>query len=398
MLKQSGVLLLLSLAAFSCKTSKVATSTDSTPVQVSADTIPSAIQKPVYVTMDGDTLDALGEEVSLEVFNVMPDTLSVIGVGDMMLGTKFPGEEYLPPADGSMLLSDVAHILKDADITFGNYEGVILDEEGTPKECKNPKLCYLFKTPEHYAIHLKDAGFDVISLANNHAGDFGEEGRKSSIDVLTGLGIAVAGTQSIPYTIFEAKKIKIGFAAFAPNAGTISLHDYDRAKEIVQHLDSVCQVVIVSFHGGGEGADFQHVTRKQESFVGENRGNVYEFARLVIDAGADIVFGHGPHVTRAVDLYKNKFIAYSMGNFCTYRRFNLKGPNGIAPIVKLWVNAEGNFLKGQIYSTHQLGSGGPVIDDSNKVLHKIKELTLQDFPETALEILDDGLITFKINN
>jgi poly-gamma-glutamate capsule biosynthesis protein CapA/YwtB (metallophosphatase superfamily) len=122
------------------------------------------------------------------------------------------------------------------------------------------------------------------------------------------------------------------------------------------------------------------------------------FARLVIDAGADIVFGHGPHVTRAIDLYEGKFIAYSMGNFCTYRRFNLKGPNGIAPIVKLWVNGEGDFLQGQIFSTHQLGSGGPLVDENQKVLRKIKELTLQDFPDTALEILDDGLITFKINN
>jgi len=401
MLKKSGYILALSLAAFSCKTSRVATTTGSSQAPADRDTVSAPVAPPapvVYITSQGDTLTQLGEEVSLEVFKVVPDTLTVIGVGDMMLGTKYPTEDYLPPADGSLLLSDVADILKAADITFGNYEGVILDEEGKPKECNNPKLCYLFKTPEHYASHLKDAGFDVMSLANNHAGDFGEEGRRSSVSTLTGLGIAVAGTQSTPYAIFEAKKTKIGFAAFAPNSGTVSIHDYARAKQIIQHLDSVCQIVIVSFHAGGEGPDYQHVTRKREFFVGEDRGNVYEFARLAIDAGADVVFGHGPHVTRAVDLYNGKFIAYSMGNFCTYRRFNLKGPNGIAPIVKLWVNANGDFLQGQIVSTHQPGSGGPLLDENKKVLYKIRELTLQDFPETALEILDDGLITFKINN
>jgi len=398
MFKQSGYVILLALAAFSCKTSRLASTVDNTPAPVAKDTVVVPAPAPVYVTSKGDTLEKIGEEIALEVFEVVPDTLTVIGVGDIMLGTAYPSEEYLPPSNGSMLLSDVADILKDADITFGNYEGVLIDEEGTPKECNNPKLCYLFKTPEHYAVHLQEAGFDLMSLANNHAGDFGPEGRKSSIEVLTKLGIAVAGTQSTPYTIFEAKKTKIGFAAFAPNTGTISIHDYARAREIIQHLDSTCQIVIVSFHAGGEGPEFQHVTRKRESFVGEDRGNVYEFARLVIDAGADIVFGHGPHVTRAIDLYEGKFIAYSMGNFCTYRRFNLKGPNGIAPIVKLWVNGEGDFLQGQIFSTHQLGSGGPLVDENQKVLRKIKELTLQDFPDTALEILDDGLITFKINN
>ena len=398
MFRSTGYILLLALAALSCKTSRVASTVDDSAGPTASDTIPLPPPNPLYVTSNGDSLETLGEEVALEVFKALPDTLTIIGVGDIMLGTNFPEEEYLPPADGSMLLSDVSEILRSADITFGNYEGVIINEGGTPKECKNPKLCYLFRTPEHYAVHLKDAGFDVMSLANNHAGDFGEEGRQSSIRVLTELGIAVAGTQSIPYAIFEAKKTKIGFAAFAPNVGTMSIHDYERARSTIKHLDSICTIVIVSFHAGGEGPDFQHVTRKREFFVGEDRGNVYEFSRMAIDAGADIVFGHGPHVTRAIDLYKGKFIAYSLGNFCTYRRFNLRGPNGIAPIVKVWVDEQGNFIKGQLYSTHQLGSGGPLIDEKNKVLTTVQQLTREDFPESALEIFDDGLITFKINN
>jgi len=271
---------------------------------------------------------------------------------------------------------------------------VIIDEGGTPKECKNPKLCYLFRTPEDYAKHLVEAGFDVMSLANNHAGDFGEEGRKSSARVLGHLGIAVAGTHTMPFAIFESNKTTIGFTAFAPNTGTLSLHDYQKARDIIQHLDSVCQIVIVSFHAGAEGPDHQHVTRKRELFVGEDRGNVYDFARMVIDAGADVVFGHGPHVTRAIDLYKGRFIAYSLGNFCTYRRFNLKGPNGLAPIVKVWVTQEGQFVKGQLYSTHQPGSGGPFIDSSQAVLKLVQRLTREDFPESPLFISDEGLITF----
>ena len=75
--------------------------------------------------------------------------------------------------------------------------------------------------------------------------------------------------------------------------------------------------------------------KKQKFFYGENRGDVHHFARSVVDAGADIVLGHGPHVTRAVEVYKNKFIAYSLGNFNTYGRFSLTGDKGIAPLLDI---------------------------------------------------------------
>ncbi len=106
------------------------------------------------------------------------------------------------------------------------------------------------------------------------------------------------------------------------------------AEEIVRHLADTCDIVIVSFHGGAEGANYQHVTKDYEMYYTENRGNVYSFAHRMIDAGADVIFGHGPHITRAVEVYNERFIAYSLGNFCTYGRFNLSGPNGIAPVIK----------------------------------------------------------------
>ncbi len=153
--------------------------------------------------------------------------------------------------------------------------------------------------------------------------------------------------------------------------------------------------MIVSFHGGAEGSAHRHVTRKTELFYGENRGNVYEFARAVIDAGADIVFGHGPHVTRAVDLYKNRFIIYSMGNFATYARFNLKGVNGIAPIVKLYVSRKGEFIRGTIFPIKQEGEGGPVPDSTKAIIRELSALTKEDFPESKLVISEGGDILLK---
>jgi hypothetical protein len=131
-------------------------------------------------------------------------------------------------------------------------------------------------------------------------------------------------------------------------------------------------------------------------FLGEDRGNPYEFARVSIDAGADIIFGHGPHVTRAIDIYKDRFIAYSLGNFATYARFNLSGPNGISPIVEIDVDTNGKFIKGKIHSIRQIGNGGPIIDKNGGALKEIINLNKIDIPECKLKIENDKSISKKV--
>jgi hypothetical protein len=110
----------------------------------------------------------------------------------------------------------------------------------------------------------------------------------------------------------------------------------------------------------------------------------------VVDAGADVVFGHGPHVTRAVELYGERLICYSLGNFATYKRFNLRGPNGIAPIVKVYTDREGVFQRGEVVSVYQPGEGGPRIDPQERALHVLRELTSTDFPGQKLLITREG--------
>ncbi|MBB1286667.1 CapA family protein [Flavisolibacter sp. BT320] len=323
------------------------------------------------------------------------DTIRIIGVGDIMLGTSFP-TGYLPPDDGRNLLTPVERYLQNADITFGNYEGTLFNGEGEMKRCRDSTKCYAFKSPEHYSTYLKQAGFDLMSIANNHSGDFGPEARQQTAKALQKAGILSSGTTSQPFVVLRKNGVRYGLASFAPNRGTQNINNYKAAREIVSHLDSICDIVIVSFHGGGEGTTHQHVPFKKEIFLGENRGDVHRFSRVVIDAGADVVFGHGPHVTRAVDLYKNRFIIYSLGNFATYGRFNLDGPNGIAPIMKVFVNRKGEFLKGKIIATKQEGEGGPVPDESGAVIQKIQNLTAKDFPKSKLKIRDDGTILKQV--
>ncbi|MGM0581110.1 MAG: CapA family protein [Bacteroidota bacterium] len=376
----------------SCKSlQKTQQKDDSTEAQAQVDSTQKKIDTVQVVIKD--TIPTQ-EEVTIKIHPKKADTISVIGVGDIMIGTNFPNEGYLPPDSGKYMLSSVAHVLRDADLTFGNQEGVILNDGGEAKSCSDPSVCYIFRSPEHLASHYVDVGFDMMSLANNHAGDFGETGRKNTMRVLDSLGIHHAGQLAQPFTIFEHERIKYGFVAFSPNNGTQSINDLDAAKGIIQHLDSLSDIIIVSFHGGAEGKKYQHVTREREYFYGENRGNVYEFSHEMIDAGADIIFGHGPHVARAIEVYKNRFIAYSLGNFATYGRFNLSGENGLAPIAKVWINEDGSFVKGKIISAVQKGAGVPEIDINHAAAQKIKELTEADFPESKILIDPEGNIRY----
>ncbi len=318
------------------------------------------------------------------------ETVSVIGVGDIMLGTNYPSAKYLPPNAGKDLLKAVNDILADADVTFGNLEGTILDRGATIKtNCNN---CYAFRMPEILADNLVTAGFDVLSLANNHVRDFGNKGLQNTKKVLDQLGIHVAGLLSVPSVTWEKNGVKYGFAAFAPNVGTVPITDIPNAQNIVRQLEQTSDIVIVSFHGGAEGTNHQHVPRKPETYYGENRGNVYQFAHAVIDAGADVVFGHGPHVTRAVELYQDRFIAYSLGNFCTYGRFSLRGATALAPIIKVNMNKTGHFVNAQITPIVQIKPGGVTIDTQNRVVSLIRQLTQTDFPKTNLVIEDSGII------
>lgn len=325
-----------------------------------------------------------------------PKTITIAGVGDIMPGTSYPSTAFLPsPQVFRNLWGTLADTLASADITFGNLEGSFLNHGDPAKRCRDSLNCYLFRIPESYAGLLSDAGFDFVSLANNHIGDFGEPGKKRTKQLLDSLGISYAGLTENPWAIIEQDSLRIGFCAFAPNAGTVNMHKTEEVANLVRFLAEKCDIVIASFHGGAEGADHQRVPRTTEYYVGENRGNVYEFARLLIDNGADVVFGHGPHVPRAIDIYKDRFIAYSLGNFLTYSRFNITGPNGLAPIAMIEVDTTGKFLSGRIVPAHQIRGVGVRYDPGGGVIKKIRELIALDFPDSVISLSEEGVISYK---
>lgn len=318
----------------------------------------------------------------------LKDTLSFSFVGDIMMGSNHNGND-LPPNDGKDLYAGVSEYLKSTDLTFGNLEGPLLDKGGTPKNCRPGSKCIAFRTPVRYAEYLKDAGFDGLAIANNHANDMGEIGRKSTAKTLDEYGIIYGGTYDYPYSFMKYDSLTIGFTAFAPNVNCLNLNDIDYAKKLIQKLNDSCDILIVSFHGGAEGGA-NRVPRRNETYLNENRGDVFKFARTMIDAGADIIYGHGPHVTRGMEVYKGKFIAYSLGNFCTYGKFSLAGEQGIAPILQIYTDRKGNFLHGDIIPIKQIKRGFPVLDESSKVISTIQRLSKLDFPESNLNISDEA--------
>jgi len=307
-----------------------------------------------------------------------------------MIGTDYP-ENHLPDDDGVGFLAAVTPVLSAADLAFGNLEGVLVDGGEPGKKCSNPSACYLFRSPTRYAQHYKNAGIDALSLANNHARDFDEEGRTSSMQAIAALGMHHSGREG-DFASLVTGDLTVAFLAYAVTKNSNLLLDYEIAFDTIASQAAEHDIVVVSFHGGAEGADVTHIPFAEEEYYGEPRGDVVRFARGAIDAGADLIIGHGPHVVRGMERYKERLIAYSLGNFATYYGISVAGIKGIAPILTVTLDGNGQFLAGQITSTVQLRPAGPSIDDKQRALNLIRGLSIKDFGEPGLRFLPDGKV------
>ncbi len=325
------------------------------------------------------------------------EPITIAAVGDIMMGSPYPNDSRMPPNDGADLMKEVTPILSAADIAFGNLEGPIVDGGSSGKCGGSRGNCYAFRVPTRYGKYLKEAGFDVMSVANNHAGDFGEGGRISTQKVLDEQGIKYAGSL-VPLATtayLDVKGKKIAVIGFGHNNGMPSINDLEAARDYVIAAKKKANIVIVSYHGGAEGTDKQHVPNGTEIFLGENRGNLRAFTHAVIDAGADLVLGHGPHVMRGMEMYKDHLIVYSMGNFCTYGWFTLAAETALSEIVEIKIGSDGKFISGKINAVKQEGRGGPLLDKSNAAIGVVKGLSTADFAANSPKIADDGMITPK---
>jgi poly-gamma-glutamate capsule biosynthesis protein CapA/YwtB (metallophosphatase superfamily) len=316
-----------------------------------------------------------------------------MAVGDIMMGSDYPSNN-LPPNDGNNLFKDVASILKNADLTLGNLEGTLLTGGVCTKKIEKGR-CYAFRTPPGWAMNLFNAGFDFMNLANNHMNDFGSGGIQATQNALTDAGLAYGGANK-KIGQFEINENNVAIISFSTSPNTNSVFEIPQAQRIVAEQAKLNDIVIVSFHAGGEGVKFLHTRDTFEYFMGWPRGNVVKFARAVIDSGADLVWGHGPHVPRAMEIYKDRLIAYSLGNFCTWG-FNLGDERGYAPVLKVVLDSNGVFQHGEIISALQRTYKNLTLDSLHRAAKLIKKLSLEDFPESTPLISDQGMIYPKIS-
>lgn len=353
-------------------------------------------------------IESLPEPTPLTPMTPTPapvEPLTIAAVGDLMLGSTYPERSgaRLPPDDGAHLFDDAAPILRAAELAFANLEAPLFDGEGPPhctpgaiaeKNHGRPGAtdCWAFRTPRAYASLLAEAGFDLLSIANNHIDDFGPEGRASTQAALDELGLAWSGPRgSVARVSVGGRAVEL--IAFATNPGLNDLFDLDAARDLVASADARAEIVIVSIHGGAEGPRARHVPDAPEFFHGEARGELRRFAHAVIDAGADLVLGHGPHVVRGLELHRERLIAYSLGSFATQRGISITGVRGSTLILELRLDAEGRWLDGRVIPFRQRRPDGPRLEPDGELIAELRRLSVADFGEAAPTIDDDGRLS-----
>ncbi len=317
------------------------------------------------------------------------DAITVKAVGDMVPGVDFPSQR-LPPNGGRHLFDAVRPALGAADLVLGNFESTLTTHPQAAKDVRRPHV-YAFRTPPAFADILRMAGFDVLSVANNHSMDFGLTGFQDTIRHIEAAGMKAIG-QKDHILYLERKGVMIALIGFSYFDAHNSVHNLEAAKRLVRQANEKATIVIISVHMGAEGTAAMPVRNRQETFFGELRGNPMLFSRTMIDAGADLILGHGPHVPRAIELYGNKLIAYSLGNFVGYGGLSSAAETGYSLILEVQMNRLGNFIAGQIIPVHIDGEGIPTLDRQSRTVKLVERLNRSDFPETPLTITPQGLL------
>ncbi len=253
--------------------------------------------------------------------------------------------------------------------------------------------CYAFRTPTWLAPRLVEAGFTHLNLANNHANDLGSAGRASTERILDSLGIGLYGPlgRIVIDTVKRGDSLTtVGLIGFTTYPFAYDLLDIERSAAVVDSLRPLVDLLLVTFHGGSEGAKAVHTGEAAESLGAEPRGDLRRWARAVIDAGADAVIGHGPHVLRGMEFYRGRLIAYSLGNFVTYRGFNLSGPLGVTGVLQLEFAGRGPLRRARLAPMLQLPQSGPAPDPERQAVRLVRQLSAEDFGTTAAVINESG--------
>jgi poly-gamma-glutamate capsule biosynthesis protein CapA/YwtB (metallophosphatase superfamily) len=316
-------------------------------------------------------------------------TITLGAVGDIIMGNA---PNAMPANDGRGFFDKVKSLFA-VDLMMGNMEEPITEDTGFTKCSPEQTSCHQFRVPPSYAAHLRDAGFHLLNQANNHGYDYGPVGYTSTQKSLTNAGLKYTGPRNY-VSIVEVKGVKVAVLGFSSYDRDNSLINLSQAKSVVEKASGMADLVVIQVHWGAEGAAMTHVKPGTEYFLGENRGDPIAFSHAVIDAGADLIIGHGPHTLRGFEVYKERLIAYSLGNFAGGKGLKGDGNLGWGAVLHATVKPDGSFVSGKFHSTYFVTNPGvPNPDSQNRGLGLVRELTKADFPTTGPVISSDGVIS-----
>jgi poly-gamma-glutamate capsule biosynthesis protein CapA/YwtB (metallophosphatase superfamily) len=313
-------------------------------------------------------------------------SVTLTAVGDMMLGNT----PDLPPDPGTYFRAVRPELRNGAQIVFGNLEGTLTTATAGKCGSKPSSSCFAFRTPPSYARYFRQAGFTVLNDANNHFHDFGAAGEAQTVRSIHAAGLVQTG---LPGQITRAtvKGVPVAFVAFAPYDYTASLLDLPAARALIRQAARTARIVVVYMHAGAEGADADHVTGREEIYLGEDRGNPEAFAHMAIDAGASLVIASGPHVLRGLQFYHGQLIAYSLGNFAGYGNFSIHGTMTMSAILRVTLSASGRFERARLHPVEFAGTGRPV--PGGGAISFVARLSSADFGASGARIHSSGVIT-----
>jgi hypothetical protein len=312
--------------------------------------------------------------------------LTIVWGGDVTLGSSYG----LPPAHARTMLSGVRRITRRADVAAVNLEGTF-GTEGASK-CPVPSpTCFAFQAPAENAAVLHEAGIDVVNLANNHAWDYGATGMGQTVTALRDHHVRLTGR---PWEITSMKvgQARVAFVGFSAYRWTSPIRDLPTTQRIVRTAAARNNVVIVFMHAGAEGQSQIHTPDLDEQAFGEARGNTRAFAHAAIDAGADLVLGSGPHVLRGMEVYRDRLIAYSLGNLAGWHNFSLAGTAMTSALLEARVGRRGALLTGQLHSLRLVGAGVPAADPARRAAELVGAVSLQDFGTAGVQLSASGRI------
>ncbi|HST18752.1 MAG TPA: CapA family protein [Gaiellaceae bacterium] len=299
--------------------------------------------------------------------------------GDTVLGSDYG----LPPARGRTMLAHVAPIFRAADVGWVNLEEALSD--GTSSKCAGSTsgACFAFGAPMSFASTLPASGIRIVNLANNHADDYGASGQASTLAALRAAHVAWDGKPG-QIEVLTVNGVRVAFLGFAPYQWASRLDHIPAAVALVKRAAAQADVVVVAMHAGAEGSDAVHVPSGTEYFLGENRGNSRAFTHAVIDAGADLVVGSGPHVIRGVQWYRGKLIGW--------RTFGMGGTLSESGIVTVTLRGDGRVTAAKWTPLALVTPGVPVVDSSGASTRLVAQLSREDFGASGARFKPDGTI------